>query len=97
MLKILRINNHKMKKIKLLFLALFLGFVGQEAMAQDSAYVNNEYAKAMALYNRAQRYNDVTVSKQALLEMTFYDVLDEYKMPPHKISLQQNYRHHVHN
>jgi len=70
LLKILRINNHKMKKIKLLFLALFLGFVGQEAMAQDSAYVNNEYAKAMALYNRAQRYNDLTVSKQALLEMT---------------------------
>ena len=58
-----------MKKFKLLFLVLFLAFGSQMAMAQDSAYVNNEYAKAMALYNRAQRYNDAMVSKQALLEM----------------------------
>ncbi|NVJ48172.1 MAG: tetratricopeptide repeat protein [Cytophagia bacterium] len=58
-----------MKKFRLLFLALILGFGSQMAFAQDSAYVNNEYAKAMALYNRAQRYNDALVSKQALMEM----------------------------
>lgn len=65
-----------MKRIKVLFLALFLGFVGQEAMAQDSTYINNEYAKAVALYNRAQRYNDALASKQALLEMAVLNPRD---------------------
>jgi len=58
-----------MKKFKLLFLALFLTLASQAGFAQDSTYINNEYAKAVALYNRANRYNDAVVSRQALMEM----------------------------
>lgn len=65
-----------MKKFKLLFLALFLTLASQVSFAQDSAYVNNEYAKAMALYNRAQRYNDAVVSRQALMEMAILNPRD---------------------
>lgn len=65
-----------MKKFKLLFLALFLTLASQASFAQDSAYVNNEYAKAMALYNRAQRYNDGVVSRQALMEMAILNPRD---------------------
>ncbi len=59
-----------MNKIKLLILTGLLTFSSQMAFAQDSVYVNNEYAKSLALYNRALRYNDISVSKQALIEMS---------------------------
>lgn len=63
-------------KFKLLFLAAFLTLASQVSFAQDSAYVNNEYAKAVALYNRAQRYNDAAVSRQALMEMALLNPRD---------------------
>lgn len=63
-------------KFKLLFLAAFLTLASQVSFAQDSAYVNNEYAKAVALYNRAQRYNDAVVSRQALMEMALLSPRD---------------------
>ncbi len=59
-----------MRKIKFLVLGLVLAFSSQIAQAQDSTYIANEYAKALALYNTAQRYNDAALSKQALIEMS---------------------------
>lgn len=58
-----------MRKIKLLLLTALLVFSAQLTYAQDSTYLSNEYAKAVALYNRAQRYNDAAVTRQALMEM----------------------------
>lgn len=59
-----------MNKFKLLVLSGVLFCATQAAMAQDSIYVRNEYAKAIALFNRAQRYNDGELAKQALMEMS---------------------------
>ena len=58
-----------MNKFKLLVLSGVLLCTTQAAMAQDSTYISNEYAKAVALLNRAQRYNDGALTKQALMEM----------------------------
>lgn len=58
-----------MNKFKLLVLSVVLFCVTQSAMAQDSTYISNEYAKAVALLNRAQRYNDGVLTKQALMEI----------------------------
>ena len=58
-----------MRKIKFLVLGLMLVFSSQIAKAQDSTYVSNEYTKAVAMYQAAQRYNDANLVKQALLEM----------------------------
>lgn len=65
-----------MNKLKTLLLAFAMLFVSQLGMAQDSTYVTNEYAKALAMYNRAQRYNDALMSKQALLELAVINPRD---------------------
>jgi len=44
--------------------------------AQDSTYIANEYNKAVLLYQKAQRYNDTELSKQALLEMSLMNPTD---------------------
>lgn len=67
---------NQMNKLKTLVLALVLLFTAQAGMAQDSVYVTNEYAKALAMYNRAQRYNDALMSKQALLELAVINPRD---------------------
>ncbi|MFT6055021.1 MAG: hypothetical protein ACJASP_001918, partial [Roseivirga sp.] len=41
-------------------------FFSTISFAQDSTYLSNEYAKARAIYNQAQLYNDVEVQKNAL-------------------------------
>lgn len=59
-----------MKRIKLFVLALTLLLMAQVSVkAQDSAYVSNEYSKAVAMYQLSQRYNDGPLQKQALIEM----------------------------
>ena len=59
-----------MRRIKLFGLVLTM-LLGSHALvqAQDSTYISNEYAKAVAMYQRAQRYNDGVLQKQALMEM----------------------------
>ena len=60
-----------MKRIKLFVVVVALMFSTQlNSLAQDSTYLSNEYAKALATYQRAQRYNDALLSKQALVEMS---------------------------
>lgn len=60
-----------MKRIKLFGVVVALMFSTQlNSLAQDSTYLSNEYAKALATYQRAQRYNDALLSKQALVEMS---------------------------
>lgn len=51
-------------------LTLIVVLSTQSAFAQDSAYVSNEYAKALAVYTRAQKYNDAALTKQALVELS---------------------------
>lgn len=59
-----------MKRMKLLVVvcALFAttAVYGQQP---DSTYISNEYAKALALYQRAQQFNDVEQTKQALYDL----------------------------
>lgn len=57
-----------MKRIKFLVVVCVL-FASSAAMAQDSTYVSNEYAKAVATYQLAQKYNDQEATKQALLDL----------------------------
>ena len=38
--------------------------VSVASFGQDSTYLSNEYAKAMAVYNQAQLYNDIEVNSQ---------------------------------
>ncbi|WP_268121947.1 tetratricopeptide repeat protein [Roseivirga pacifica] len=60
-----------MKRIKLFgFILVLLASAEVAVLAQDSTYVSNEYAKAMAVYQRAQRYNDAALTKQALVDMS---------------------------
>lgn len=59
-----------MRKIKFLVLGVMLAFSSQLAQAQDSTYVTNAYAKAVAMYQTAQKYNDIALSKQALIEIS---------------------------
>ncbi len=65
-----------MRKIKFLFFGLVLAFSSQVAQAQDSTYVSNEYTKAKAMYQAAQRYNDATLTRQALLELVLLNPSD---------------------
>ena len=65
-----------MRKAKYLVLGLLLTFSSQLVQAQDSTYISNEYAKALALYQRAQKYNDSQISKQALMEMALLNPSD---------------------
>lgn len=60
-----------MKRIKLFGLVLTLMLASQVILtAQDSTYMANEYAKAQALYQKGQRYNDALIQKQALIELS---------------------------
>ncbi len=56
---------------KKLSLALALGLftISPALIAQDSTYIANEYTKALALYNQAQKYNDIEMTRQALFEL----------------------------
>ncbi|GHE68891.1 MULTISPECIES: tetratricopeptide repeat protein [Roseivirga] len=65
-----------MMKFRLLLMALVLTLSSQISFAQDSTYISNEYAKAVALYNRAQRYNDGVLTRQALMEMAILSPRD---------------------
>jgi len=66
-----------MKRIKLFGVIVVLLLTTQiSTFAQDSTYVSNEYAKAVAMLNRAERYNDASLMKQALLEMHILDPMD---------------------
>lgn len=58
-----------MKKIKFFVLAFALMLTSVSAMAQDSTYISNEYAKALALFDKSQKYNDAVITKQALYEI----------------------------
>ncbi|MCE7996025.1 MAG: tetratricopeptide repeat protein [Roseivirga sp.] len=57
-----------MKRIKFLVVVCVL-FASTGAMAQDSTYISNEYTKAVATYQLAQKYNDQEATKQALLDL----------------------------
>ncbi len=70
----------KMKKIKFLVLAISMVFASQTVMAQDSTYISNEYAKAIALLQKAEQYNDVFVQKQALTEILVLNPIDSAAM-----------------
>lgn len=58
-----------MRRIKFLVVVCAL-FASTGAIAQDSTYISNEYAKAVATYQLAQKYNDQQATKQALLDLT---------------------------
>lgn len=57
-----------MKRIKFLMVVCVL-FASTAAFAQDSTWVANQQAKALALYQSAQKFNDASMSKQALYEL----------------------------
>ncbi len=69
-----------MKKIKFLLLAITLMFGSQIMMAQDSTYISNEYAKAIALLRKAEQYNDVIIQKQALVDILVLNPRDSAAM-----------------
>ncbi len=54
--------------------------VSVASFGQDSTYLSNEYAKAMAVYNQAQLYNDIEVQKAALYDMLVLDPGDSSVM-----------------
>ncbi len=58
-----------MRKIKFFTLVFVLTLGSQCVMAQDSTYLSNEYAKALALFDKSQKYNDAVITKQALYEI----------------------------
>jgi tetratricopeptide (TPR) repeat protein len=55
-------------------------FFSTISFAQDSTYLSNEYAKARAIYNQAQLYNDVEVQKNALYDMIVLSPYDSSVM-----------------
>ncbi|OEK01599.1 hypothetical protein BFP97_08745 [Roseivirga sp. 4D4] len=69
-----------MKKIKFLVLAITLMFGSQSVLAQDSTYISNEYAKAIALLRKAEQYNDVLIQKQALTDILVLNPVDSAAM-----------------
>lgn len=69
-----------MKKIKFFVLALGLMLVSVSAMAQDSTYISNEYAKALALFDKSQKYNDALMTKHALFEILILSPNDSSAM-----------------
>ncbi len=70
--------NKYIKMRKLSICGIILLSIGSvfSLHAQDSVYMSNEFAKAVAIYQRAQRYNDEQISKQALLEMSVLNPRD---------------------
>ncbi|OEK05177.1 tetratricopeptide repeat protein [Roseivirga misakiensis] len=69
-----------MKKIKFFVLALGLMLTSVSALAQDSTYLSNEYAKALALFERSQKYNDAFLTKHALYEILVLNPNDSSAM-----------------
>lgn len=69
-----------MKKIKFFVLALGLMLASVSAMAQDSTYISNEYAKALALFDKSQKYNDAVLTKHALYEILILSPNDSSAM-----------------
>lgn len=69
-----------MKKLKFLVLAITLMFGSLSMMAQDSTYISNEYAKAIALLRKAEQYNDVLIQKQALTDILVLNPVDSAAM-----------------
>ncbi|MFY0592568.1 tetratricopeptide repeat protein [Roseivirga sp.] len=69
-----------MKKIKFFVLALGLMLGSVSVMAQDSTYLSNEYAKALALFDKSQKYNDALLTKQALFEILVLNPNDSSAM-----------------
>lgn len=57
-----------MKRIKFLVVVCVL-FASTQALAQDSTYISNEYSKAVATYQLAQKFNDQEAIKDALLDL----------------------------
>ncbi len=57
-----------MKRIKFLVVVCVL-FASTRALAQDSTYISNEYSKAVATYQLAQKFNDQEAIKDALLDL----------------------------
>ena len=69
-----------MKKIKVFVLALGLILASVSAKAQDSTYISNEYAKALALYDLSLKYGDQALTKQALYEILILSPNDSSAM-----------------
>lgn len=65
-----------MKKVSVYGIILLMVGSAFSLQAQDSVYMSNEFTKAVAVYERAQRYNDEQVSKQALIEMSVLNPRD---------------------
>jgi tetratricopeptide (TPR) repeat protein len=68
-----------MKKMKYWMIVVVM-FFSTISFAQDSTYLSNEYAKARAIYNQAQLYNDVEVQKNALYDMIVLSPYDSSVM-----------------
>jgi tetratricopeptide (TPR) repeat protein len=68
-----------MRKMKYWMIAAVM-MVSVASFGQDSTYLSNEYAKAMAVYNQAQLYNDIEVQKAALYDMLVLDPGDSSVM-----------------
>ncbi|KYG79839.1 tetratricopeptide repeat protein [Roseivirga seohaensis] len=68
-----------MRKMKYWMIAAIM-MVSVASFGQDSTYLSNEYAKAMAVYNQAQLYNDIEVQKAALYDMLVLDPGDSSVM-----------------
>lgn len=57
-----------MRKMKYGMIATVM-LISVASFGQDSTYLSNEYAKAMAVFTKAQQYNDLEVQKSALFDM----------------------------
>ena len=57
-----------MKRMKFL-LAVAVMCISTAAYSQDSTFFANQQAKALAIYQKAQQYNDALMTKQALYEL----------------------------
>ncbi|MGW8121925.1 tetratricopeptide repeat protein [Roseivirga echinicomitans] len=68
-----------MRKMKYWMIAVVM-MASVSSFAQDSTYLSNEYAKAMAVYSQAQLYNDIEVQKAALYDMLVLDPGDSSVM-----------------
>ena len=69
-----------MKRIKFLVVGCML-FVSGSAFAQaDSVTVNFAYNKALAVYQKAQQYNDALMTKQALYDLLVLNNMDSTVM-----------------
>ncbi|MGK0488150.1 MAG: hypothetical protein ACJAXB_001332 [Candidatus Endobugula sp.] len=77
-----------MKKMKYWMIVVVM-FFSTISFAQDSTYLSNEYAKARAIYNQAQLYNDVEVQKNALYDMIVLSPYDSSVMRSLKVHIER--------